>query len=682
MTEQEKKPTTEVLSDTTPASEKKKSWKERIFGSFVSIEKPPVGTEDTEASEPSDAQVAVVAEQLTSNENVLLKGLDETITDSEQNTLAEIDKRIAIIEAMVADGNMDEQKALDTILTLKKQKNEIAIVAEFTTTEIAATVQETPKQYDRNRAEEIFQQIESGAIVMADLLTIPDQQLILDILTEKYDAWMNADKKSHKKAEAEHAKYLALANKIGFSSVMKEVPAKKQTVTADKVKKPTMVASETPKIVNTDNTVNPKIADTATLHPPASLNSSINVRQGESSKPPLPKFLLRQQPEPVAVLNTVPVVPTKGRPLEPELVMPIVRPLTERPATPLQKSKETSTGLTGEYEALSRLQKETVNSWTENPLNRTAEVQNKFAWFEAYKSLMGFDMLKQQADALRKKWAQADGAGEDYDENSNNFKLQTGEALKQMDKLILKKEDIPVIQLHQNDYRDKTNIFINHGKKIKEAVASNTISTEFAKQLTVELLKAVKKSVSSDSEVNQNVILRNITADTTRTGDLELAKGMAELGLDGSNKERNKAMIAIELAKSGKINTEEDLKTFVDNVTDDYCRENALRLILPNIVKNNPDLANKYADTITDPELKKMAVEGMTISLKKENIKRTMKRTIGKEIDELTASGILKKIDQWQRTNSLTSSFDINEAYKQVITEQKISEQNKPTNDN
>lgn len=59
-----------------------------------------------------------------------------------------------------------------------------------------------------------------------------------------------------------------------------------------------------------------------------------------------------------------------------------------------------------------------------------------------------------------------------------------------------------------------------------------------------------------------------------------------------------------------------------------------------------------------------------------------MKRTIGKEIDELTASGILKKIDQWQRTNSLTSSFDINEAYKQVITEQKISEQNKPTNDN
>lgn len=67
----------------------------------------------------------------------------------------------------------------------------------------------------------------------------------------------------------------------------------------------------------------------------------------------------------------------------------------------------------------------------DNPHGRTQEEQTKFAGFAAYESSTDSG-LQAEVDALRKEWATAEGLEGDYDEHSEQYKLQTGEALRQV----------------------------------------------------------------------------------------------------------------------------------------------------------------------------------------------------------------------------------------------------------
>lgn len=63
--------------------------------------------------------------------------------------------------------------------------------------------------------------------------------------------------------------------------------------------------------------------------------------------------------------------------------------------------------------------------------NETPENKNKRAWYEIFSSLSKDDSLKKETITLRKEWAQREGAGEDYQPDTDTYIYQTGEALHQ-----------------------------------------------------------------------------------------------------------------------------------------------------------------------------------------------------------------------------------------------------------
>lgn len=70
-----------------------------------------------------------------------------------------------------------------------------------------------------------------------------------------------------------------------------------------------------------------------------------------------------------------------------------------------------------------------------NPYGRSDEDQGKFAWHAVFDELGSTPTeitLKTAAEALRQKWAQAEGVGIDYSASDERWKLQTGEALRQV----------------------------------------------------------------------------------------------------------------------------------------------------------------------------------------------------------------------------------------------------------
>ncbi len=67
-----------------------------------------------------------------------------------------------------------------------------------------------------------------------------------------------------------------------------------------------------------------------------------------------------------------------------------------------------------------------------NPYNTPEENQNKYVWHAIYEQLPGNnDIVKQQVDDLRRQWARSEGRM-DYDLGTEQYKLQTGEALRQI----------------------------------------------------------------------------------------------------------------------------------------------------------------------------------------------------------------------------------------------------------
>ncbi len=83
-----------------------------------------------------------------------------------------------------------------------------------------------------------------------------------------------------------------------------------------------------------------------------------------------------------------------------------------------------------------------LEGYKDNPHGRTEEEQDKYAWYELYTSNDCPIDVKQKVDALRKDWAVKDKSaghpaelnqtGNDYAEGTDQWKLQTGEALRQI----------------------------------------------------------------------------------------------------------------------------------------------------------------------------------------------------------------------------------------------------------
>lgn len=83
-------------------------------------------------------------------------------------------------------------------------------------------------------------------------------------------------------------------------------------------------------------------------------------------------------------------------------------------------------------EIIAALQQKTAKFLENNSFGRTTEEQQKFAAAEVYDQISDTATIKERVDALRRSWAYADHIGIDYPVDSELYRLQTGEALRQV----------------------------------------------------------------------------------------------------------------------------------------------------------------------------------------------------------------------------------------------------------
>lgn len=87
---------------------------------------------------------------------------------------------------------------------------------------------EKPKREKYKSGSEIFIAIKNGNLLIADILSAEEKQMMIDTLAQKYDAAYSttnkqpAEKKSDPKQVYEY--YLSLANSIGFDGTMEIKP--------------------------------------------------------------------------------------------------------------------------------------------------------------------------------------------------------------------------------------------------------------------------------------------------------------------------------------------------------------------------------------------------------------------------------------------------------------------------
>lgn len=123
--------------------------------------------------------------------------------------------------------------------------------------------------------------------------------------------------------------------------------------------------------------------------------------------------------------------------------VPTTPPETPQKEAPTAEAAvEKTQTVTEQATDLTTKQAKILESFKDNPHGRTEEEQNKFAWFELSTSADFPADTKQKVDALRQDWAKKDKAagnpaelndtGDDYKEGTNQWKLQTGEALRQV----------------------------------------------------------------------------------------------------------------------------------------------------------------------------------------------------------------------------------------------------------
>lgn len=216
-----KKPTEE--NTPSPVAQPKKTFRERLFGGQFNSKEGNNGSSN-ESNETSHLK-----RELESNKEALLAEIEQTILGEAQTTIDTIDHQINVVSQMLEHKVISAKEANATLNKLKEKKNEAKQNAEQTTSEIKqATKEDTARS-----AKDIFQAIEKGDIMMADLLPISEQKVILNTLSKAYNQWTNAKDGTEKnKAERIHDYYLSLANKIGFTGV-REKPAQAPNTTTE-----------------------------------------------------------------------------------------------------------------------------------------------------------------------------------------------------------------------------------------------------------------------------------------------------------------------------------------------------------------------------------------------------------------------------------------------------------------
>lgn len=110
-----------------------------------------------------------------------------------------------------------------------------------------------------------------------------------------------------------------------------------------------------------------------------------------------------------------------------------LEPIANTDITTLESKPNSEMGiLHTPEEIIAALQQKTAEFFENNSFGRTTEEQQKFAAAEVYDQISDTATIKERVDGLRRSWAYADHIGIDYPVDSELYRLQTGEALRQV----------------------------------------------------------------------------------------------------------------------------------------------------------------------------------------------------------------------------------------------------------